>query len=384
MTAALGVGPQIGHNQTVRRWGTWALSFGVATALGLLLAAQWVLASGTAGPSIAWSYALAWVMPEWYLWAALSPLVFALAGRFPFSRSTWRRSIAVHLVAAALLGVAHAAAFALVTWRLPWADIVHVPLDRLVSNLVSKKIVTNLIVYGVLVGARHAIAIYRRQRGRELRASQLEAALARAHVHALRMQLHPHFLFNALHTLSELIHRDPRAADRMVSRLGDMLRATLDSGGAEEVPLEQELALLERYLDIERIRFHDRLQVDVQVEPDCLAAAVPNLILQPLVENAIRHGIAARPGAHRIEIRAARGGESLLVRVRDDGAGLADGAEPGVGLGNSRARIEQLYGSDGRLELANIDGGRGLEVTLAIPFRTTEEEHGADTRAHRR
>ncbi len=374
------------HNLSVRwRWATWALSFGVATALGLLLSAQWVLASGTSGPNIRWSYAMAWVLPEWYLWAALSPLVFALAGRFPFARASWRRALPVHLAAAGVLGVAHAAAFALVTWRLPWADIASVPLERLVSNLVSKKIVTNLLVYGGLVGLRHALSVHRRQRERELRASQLEAALARAHVHALRMQLHPHCLFNALHTLSELIHRDPRAADRMVTRLGDMLRATLDSGGAEEVPLRQELALLERYLDIERVRFHDRLEIHVQIEPDCLAAAVPNLILQPLVENAIRHGIAARPGAHRIEIYAARLGDALQVRVRDDGAGLADGAAPGVGLGNSWARLEQLYGSDGRLELCNIDGGGGLEVTLFVPFRTTsEEEHGADTRAHHR
>ena len=363
-----------------------ALPFGVATAVGLLFAAQWVLASGTAGPSIAWSYALAWVMPEWYLWAALTPLVFVLAGRFPIGRATWRLSAPLHAAVAGVLGVAHAAAFALVTWRLPWADIAHVPLDRLATNLVTKKIVTNLIVYAGLVALRHALAVHRRQRERELRASQLEAALARAHVHALRMQLHPHFLFNALNTLSELIHRDPRAADRMVAGLGDMLRETLESGDTEEVPLGQELSLLERYLDIERLRFHDRLEVDVQVAPECLAAAVPHLILQPLVENAIRHGIGARPGAHRIEIGADRRGALLHVRVRDDGAGLADGAAAGIGLGNSRARIAQLYGPGATLELANVDGGGGLEVTLSIPFRTAavEEAHAADPRAHRR
>lgn len=208
------------------------------------------------------------------------------------------------------------------------------------------------------------------------------------------MQLHPHFLFNALHTLSELIHRDPRAADRMVAGLGDMLRATLDSGGAEEVPLRQELDLLERYLDIERVRFRDRLDVDVQVDPACLAAAVPNLILQPLVEKAIRHGIAARPGAHRVEFHAGRRGESLVVQVRDDGVGLAGEAPAsgGIGLANSRARVEQLYGARGRLDLSNIHGGRGLEVTLEIPFRPASDQerdgeqpdHGQDPRAHRR
>jgi two-component system, LytTR family, sensor kinase len=380
------------HNRGVSSWReTWAFAAAAAAVIGFLFAAQWVLASGTAGPTVAWSYALAWVLPEWFLWAALSPLVFALAARFPFARSTWRVAVVVHGLAALALGVAHAAAFALVTWQLPWADIARLPLERLVSNLVAKKIVTNVLVYAGLVGLRHALAVYRRQRERELRASRLEAALANAHVHALRMQLHPHFLFNALHALSELIHRDPRAADRMVTRLGDMLRATLDSGGAEEVPLRQELELLERYLDIERVRFRDRLDVAVDVEPECLAAAVPNLILQPLVENAIRHGIGSRPGAHRVEIQAARRGDSLLVQVRDDGAGLPDGAEAatGIGLANSRARIEQLYGSRGTLELCNIDGGRGLRVSLAIPFRPVQErhaehaEHAPDPRAHR-
>jgi len=190
------------------------------------------------------------------------------------------------------------------------------------------------------------------------------------------MQLHPHFLFNALHAVSELIHRDPRAADRMVSRLGDMLRATLENDDKDEVPLRRELELLERYLDIERVRFRDRLEVSIEIAPECLDAAVPSLILQPLVENAIHHGIASRPGASRVEIRAERTGASLLIRVSDDGRGLgADAPAPpaGIGLSNSRARLAQLYGEHQRLELRNSDG-RGLEVILEIPYADVSED----------
>ena len=341
----------------------WALGFAVATVIGVIFAAQWVL-TGARGEPVAWTYALAWVLPEWWLWAGLAPLVFALGRRWPITRAG---SIPAHLVAAAVLAVAHALAFALVTWRLPWAAISYLSLDRLMSNLVIKKSLGNLVVYAGLLGGH---ALYRRLRERDLHAARLEGQLARAQLQALRMQLHPHFLFNALNALSELIHRDPRAADRMVSRLGDLLRSTLESDGQEEVPLARELDVLERYLDVERLRFPDRLSVHVDVAPDCLRAAVPNFILQPLVENAVRHGIAARPGAGRIEVRAAREDGWLRLVVRDDGPGLRGDPSPGVGLGSSIARVEQLAG---RLELRDLDG-RGLEVGLVLPFKESHEQ----------
>jgi len=337
----------------------WA--FVVAPVIGLLFAVQWVLASTAIGHPEPWSYVLAWVLPEWFLWAALAPIVFALARRFPITRATWRRAVAIHAGAAVALAVVHAVAFALVTWPLPWAQISSVPLPTLARNLIGKKGLTNVLVYALLTGAAHAVAA-------RLRASRLESQLARAQLAALRQKLHPHFLFNALHTLSELIHRDPRAADRMVARLGDLLRATLDDDGVDDVPLRRELELVERYLDIERVRFHDRLVVDIDAAPACLDARVPYLVLQPLVENAVRHGIAARPGAGRVDLRARREGDDLVVVVADDGPGLAGGvAEPGIGLRASRARLEAL---GGRVALADRPGG-GAEARVVLPFRGT-------------
>jgi two-component system, LytTR family, sensor kinase len=359
-----------------RRLRGFLVATGLATAIGLLFAAQWVLSGSVVGNAVTWPYALAWVLPDWYLWAALCPLAFALAARFPVTAGARAHAAILHIALGTAISVFHAGLFALVTWRLPWASIAHLSLGQLAANLVRKKGLTNLLVYFLLVGVEHALAFRRREAERALRASRLEGELARAHLQTLRMQLHPHFLFNALHAISELIHRDTRAADRMVSRLGDMLRATLESDGKDEVPLRHELDLLERYLDIERVRFRDRLEVSVEIAPDCLDAAVPSLILQPLVENAIHHGIASRPGASRVEIRAERTGASLVLRVSDDGLGLSPDAPappPGIGLSNSRARLAQLYGQRQRLELRN-GHGRGLEVILEIPYTAAGSE----------
>jgi LytS/YehU family sensor histidine kinase len=225
----------------------------------------------------------------------------------------------------------------------------------------------------VLVVLRHTFDFYTRYREEELRGSRMEAQLAQAQLQALRMQLHPHFLFNTLNAVSALMHRDLDAAERMLARLSDFLRLTLETGGAHEVPLRQELDFLRRYLEIEQTRFADRLDVRVDVEPVTLDARVPNLILQPLVENAIRHGVARSSAAGRIEIAAHRRNGSLLLEVRDDGPGLPEGADrperEGVGLTNTRARLRQLYGATSHLTLANRREG-GLHVTLTLPFRT--------------
>src|SRR5262249_40591374 len=192
----------------------------------------------------------------------------------------------------------------------------------------------------------------------ELKASQLEARLAQAQLQALKMQLHPHFLFNTLHAISALMRKDVEEADRMITRLSDLLRLTLENVGAQEATLRQELEILGRYLEIEQRRFGDRLQVKMEIEPETLDARAPNLILQPLVENAIRHGIAPRSAPGLIEIRASRAGDKLELQVRDNGVGLpTDHREPikeGVGLANTRARLEQLYGAAYRFEVNNF------------------------------
>jgi len=188
------------------------------------------------------------------------------------------------------------------------------------------------------------------------------------------MQLHPHFLFNTLHSISALVHKNADAADKMIARLGDFLRLTLENSGAQEVSLQEELEFLKCYLEIERIRFEDRLSVQLAIDPEALDARLPNLILQPIVENAIRHGISRRTSAGRIEIEAHRLNGTLQVQVTDNGPGLASDSnsgtivKAGVGLANTQARLKQLYGDRHRLDLSNATSG-GLTVILEIPFR---------------
>jgi two-component system LytT family sensor kinase len=230
-----------------------------------------------------------------------------------------------------------------------------------------------LLVYWVIVLISHAAAYYQRYREGELRASQ-------AQLQALKMQLHPHFLFNALHSISALVHSDPDAADKMIARLGDFLRLTLDSAAAQEVSLRQELEFLNCYLDIERTRFRDRLTTEIHADPQVLDCVVPNLILQPIVENAIRHGVSQRAAHGHVEVRASRAGNALRLEVRDNGRGLPVGDEAGrgkqgggVGLANTRARLQQLYGGAYRFELQNAPAG-GAVVTLELPLHGSPHE----------
>jgi len=181
------------------------------------------------------------------------------------------------------------------------------------------------------------------------------------------MQIHPHFLFNTLNSIAALLHKDVEAADRMIARLGDFLRLTLNSSNAQIVNFEEELNFLKCYLDIEHIRFQDRLTVEMDIDPDALTAMVPNLILQPIVENALRHGVARQTDPGHITIRARREGERLIVRVDDNGPGLkvkSNGS--GIGISNTRARLEQFYGSDFTFQIAN-SAERGVSVTLDVP-----------------
>jgi LytS/YehU family sensor histidine kinase len=237
-------------------------------------------------------------------------------------------------------------------------------------------------IYWLILIAINALDYYHSFLIAEVKASELRAQLAQAQLRALKMQLHPHFLFNTLNSISALLHRDAEAADQMVARLGDFLRLTLENSGTQEVTLEQEIAFLRCYLEIEIVR-HDRLSVETDIEPQTLSALVPNLILQPLVENAIRHGISRQSAPGRLTIRAARSGRGRLrLQVEDNGPGLslvseADAPPPadllartlagGVGLANTRARLEHLYGAEGRLELERAVP-RGMVVTLEIPF----------------
>jgi len=352
----------------------WLAVFGLWTLVGVLLATQWYITSTIVGPPVTLVYALTWVLADWYAWGALAPLVIATSRRLPIDVRTWRSAVPLHLAASVGFALVHPVLFALATCWTPSAGIGHLGFATLVASLAAKKCLTNVVMYWALVGAGHAFEYRRRLRVRELRESQLEAQLAGARLHALEMQLRPHFLFNTLNTIAELVHTDPAAADRTIVRFGDLLRESLDERGDSEIPLRRELAQIDRYLDIERTRFRDRLRVEVDAEAEALDAAVPRLILQPIVENALKHGIGSRTDAGSLTISATREHEKLVLRVRDDGPGLrADAPAEGIGLENTRARIEQLYGGAARLELTEAEPC-GLEVSLAIPFRSVTSE----------
>jgi LytS/YehU family sensor histidine kinase len=237
-------------------------------------------------------------------------------------------------------------------------------------SLTLRVVIQCLMLYIEVSAVGHGIHYYKKYRDRDLRASRLETQLAQAQLQVLRMQLQPHFLFNTLHTISALMHTDLRAADRMLALLGDLLRESLERVGAQEVTLKQEMEFIDRYVEIERTRFRDRLRVVRTVDPGLLDAYVPNLILQPLVENAIQHGVSRRAGGGRIEIAARRAGERIVLVVSDDGPGVPDQqtSRTGVGLANTRSRLQQLYGTAQLFEIANRPEG-GFEVTLSFPVR---------------
>ncbi len=238
-------------------------------------------------------------------------------------------------------------------------------------------LVTNFFMYWLVVFAHLGWHYYQHYKEHQLQTAELQRELVEARLAALRMQLNPHFLFNTLHTVSALIHENPDAADRVVARLSDLLRLTLDASKPQEVPLSEEMEFLDRYLQIEQTRFTGRLKIDKQIEPAALPALVPYLILQPLVENAIRHGIEPREESGVLSIQAHRRNGRIELRIRDDGAGLGGkDSEPlreGIGLSNTRSRLRHLYGEDFRFELLpRLEGG--LEACVDIPYRTDNGE----------
>jgi len=335
-----------------------------------------------------------WNLMAFYLWALLTPLIALLARRYRLDRQHWPQSLVlVHLPASLLFPALHLCLYLPLYWLAggglltqEFPTLAALFRFQLFANLPMK-----VSIYWLILIAINALDYYHSFRLAEVKASELRAQLAQAQLRALKMQLHPHFLFNTLNSISALLHRDTEAADQMVARLGDFLRLTLENSGDQEVTLEQELEFLRCYLEIETVRFHDRLSVETDIEPQTLSARVPNLILQPLVENAIRHGISRQSAPGRLVIRAALREGRLLLQVEDNGPGLSliseSGSSPahlsarthagGVGLSNTRARLEHLYGADHRFELTRATP-RGMIVTLEIPFQVEAAPDWAD------
>lgn len=305
----------------------------------------------------------------WFSWGLWSLVVLAVGDRFPFERGRWGRAIAAHLVLYLVVVSVQIFLVAEVT---------------VLSGLGQRRGMESTFVMGIrqfgdiftvifwaIVGAQVAFNWHSAWRAEVARASQLGEDLARAQLATLQSQLNPHFLFNALNSVVTLIGREPATAQRMVIRLADLLRGTLRVGAAQEIALDQEVDVTGRYLEIEQVRFADRLRVSWEIEPGLGDAALPAFALQPLVENAIVHGIARRPESGNVTIGVARRGGMLELVVKDDGPGpAAIAANPGagVGLGNLRSRIERLYRGAGSLTLEEAPSG-GAIATLRVPYR---------------
>ncbi|MGD9562147.1 MAG: sensor histidine kinase [Pyrinomonadaceae bacterium] len=357
-----------------RKYLKWLAIWGLWTLFGLFFTSQVTLQSQVfPNPTPFWRV-LMWQLFSGYLWFLISPVVLWLGRRFTFDDGKWKMSIPIHLAASVIIAILQLAIDAFVLPKLGYMASSAATTTYLV--MLKKFLLVNLhfsvaIYWGVL-GIQQAVKYFRMYRERELRTSQLEARLATTRLQVLKMQLHPHFLFNTLNAISELIHRDPESAERMISDLSDLLRMSFENLEVQEISLKQELEFLEKYLEIELTRFHDRLKVEMQISPDALDASVPNMILQPLVENAIKHGIGPRGEGGQINIAAARENGHLALTVRDNGLGVpfgdVDNLSEGVGISNTRRRLRHLYGERHSFTLKNEDAS-GLSVNLVIPYK---------------
>jgi two-component system LytT family sensor kinase len=344
-------------SSTIQAWRLQALSGDQTWALTLRLMAQ-LMVLNTA---------------YWFVPALVAPTIVAITRRYRLGHTRWTTTLGVHLAAAFAFSLVHTAAMLLTRAVLfPFGGRVIATLSW--SSYFQRQYLMQLdwmlATYFFLVGLGHAIAYWDEAQERAINAERLQTRLAEAQLQALHRQLQPHFLFNTLHTISSLMRSDVEAADVMIDRLSDLLRMSLRSN-AQEVSVRQEMEILQSYLAIEQTRFRDRLSVAIDVEPNALDARVPHLLLQPLVENAVRHGIAPRARPGRIAIRVFRSGGQLLVEVQDSGDGVPPdrlaAMNDGVGLGNTRARLAHLYGPTHGFAFTNLNGG-GFQVSVAIPF----------------
>jgi signal transduction histidine kinase len=322
----------------------------------------------------------------WYIPALLTPAIMAFAVRHPLDRASWLRRLPLHVACALSYSVAHTAVMMATRAALLGSAALAKPEHGWWVSALREyfsQLDWLLTTYLFLVGVAFALVYRRESEARALNAAQLETRLVEAQLQSLQRQLHPHFLFNTLNTISGLIRTDPDGADVMIDRLGDLLRMTLHKSGIQEVPLKEELDVLQKYVEIEQTRFGSRLSVEMHIQPGVLDAQVPSLLLQPLVENAMRHGIApnARPGW--LAVHASREADELVVQIRDSGDGLPPdrlmALNRGVGLDNTRARLEHLYRAKYQFTFSNLE--RGFCVTIRIPFRQidtpSEIEEGA-------
>nr|WP_240148065.1 histidine kinase [Luteibacter yeojuensis] len=344
------------------------MAFVFWTLLALSYALSAGLSSLSEGRSPDWPRALAWNLANFWLWMAFVPLI-AWLGR-QAAGAGWQRFCAVHVPAGLLVALTQMMAQLFVFWTLCGPG--HAPVHTF-AGFVGMQFAYNyhlsLLTYWLILVVLRGLESRRRLRDEQWRSSQLEVQLAQSQLQALRMQLQPHFLFNTLNAISALALAEPLRARLMIARLSDFLRMTLEQRHAQQVPLSREVEFLRCYLDIQQVRFQDRLSTRLDMAEDTLHAAVPSMILQPLVENALRHGLLAKTEPGSLHIASHREGQLLRLRVDDDGLGLPpEGPTEGLGLGNTRARLDVLFGAAASMELTRNAGG-GTRVELCFPFR---------------
>jgi sensor histidine kinase YesM len=365
-----------------------AVYFVVWTVLGLYLFSQSMVQKTFSHDPTPWSHHLASWMVGVYLWFLLTPVVLWLGRRFPFDRKHWISRTAIHLVLSVVIAILDLAVESVILRLLGVFPTIMTSFVATLTFLVIIGFHQSILTYWMLLGVQYSLGWYRNYEERkqealrlELRSSQLESQLTQAHLSALKMQIQPHFLFNTLNAIMVLVRQQRGSeAEEMLSRLSDLLRCVLEDVDAQEVPLRRELEYVQLYLSIEEVRFQDRLRVEVAAAPEILDAAVPHMILQPIVENAIRHGIGRSASAGKIRISACRANEMLELKVEDDGPGLAPanaGQTHGIGLANTRARLGQLYRSKASLSVENGDEG-GVTATIVIPCRILSAEFEAE------
>jgi two-component sensor histidine kinase len=366
--------------KTIRAWWRYGLLVvAVWSAVAVISAIQGHVNALGMGYESSFSHQLTRMFLNYSLFALLTPFVIVIARRFRFTREHWVVPLIAHVVgffvfctAWAVLRVTFFQVHEVATSKLMTPSLETLK-DLWVSNFEDA-----LWMYFPIIFLSHAVLFYHDSRERLVQESELQAQLARAQLSLLQAQLHPHFLFNTLHAVSTLMGRDVSAARAMIVRLSELLRQALESVDVQEVSLKRELEFIDNYLEIEKIRFQDRLTVQLEIAPLTLDALVPNLLLQPLVENAVRHGVAMQPGPGWVRIASRHVDDKLLIEIEDSGLGLSQVAGPhreGIGHRNTRSRLSHIYGQGQKFELISRTG-KGLLISIEVPFQTVSSFEG--------
>jgi len=358
----------------------WSRSVAAAllwSTLGLVFALP-----GLSSPN--WNRSLLASLSFWWAWGLVTPLIFWTDARLPFKENQLGMRVLAHFLASIALTLLDSYVFAAMAAFVGLSAWNSLEAKRFLANAFNEGILWKWLVYWAIFGARQTFRYYEHYLSSELRLEQMERSFSEARLNALRMQLDPHFLFNALNTISSQVERNPRLARNMIEHLGDLLRLSLDARDRQEIPLAEELAFLDHYVAIQKIRFAENLRIEIQVTPEVKYALVPCLIVQPLVENAIRHGISRRASGGTVTVTAERGPNQVEIRVADDGVGLPPGwtleTSSGMGLSVTRERIVGLHpDGNSRFSVRPRTGG-GTEVEISLPLRFAGEPASGPTR----